>query len=456
MSVLVKALNNFTRNIYVYKNSENPVAGSEGIALTISSDIVTVYCDVAPSMASYVDGFQLYVNMGNGNYTTLGITEVTPGETGNGLKKAYSFTYNYEWLESSNYDICIVPKSTLQTGNTLNKASLYTTPSAIKNITTTEIGIAELESSTSQYLEYEINTTYVDGDKVLPNTKIYFKTISQPDEQGRAIVFDKYGSLPAGAEQPNLVLDEEEFTSTGISINKMPANSYMTMPNIEVYQPMPVLKYGEAPTPTNKCKVTFKAGVQTVGTVLVESGSKIPSGSIPEAPSVLGMEFNYWSLNGEEFDFNTLITEDIELDAVYKVATLTVTYKEGIETIATKEVAYGSTAPNISPLHPTNESGEEFIYWVGSNESEYDFSTPITEALTLTAKYVKGATDKWIMSLPNCFVGLASDIAELPIARVDNGTKALAISATSGEESAYIFHRGTLTWIKLQHYTVTI
>ena len=199
MSVLVKALNNFTRNVYVYKNSENPVAGSEGIELTSSSDIVTVYCDVAPSMASYVDGFQLYVNMGGGNYTTLSVTEETPGATGSGLKKAYSFADNFAWLESDNCDICIVPKSTLQTGNTLNKASLYSTPSAIKNITTTEIGIAELDSSTSQYLEYEINTTYVGGGKVLPNTKIYFKTISQPDGQGRAIVFDKYGSSPAGA-----------------------------------------------------------------------------------------------------------------------------------------------------------------------------------------------------------------------------------------------------------------
>lgn len=456
MSVLVKALNNYTRNIYVYKNSENPVAGSEGVQLTSSSDIVTVYCDVAPSMASYVDGFQFYVNMGDGNSSTLSATEETPGTAGSGLKKAYSFANNFAWIESDKLDICIVPKSTLQTGITLSKPSLYTTPSDIKNITTTEIGIAELDSSTSQYLEYEINTTYGHAGKVLPNTKIYFKTISQPDAQGRTIVFDKYGSSPAGVEQPNLVLDEEEFASTGISINKIPANSYMTMSNIEEYQPMPVLKYGEAPTPTNKYKVTFKAGEQTVGTVLVESGSKIPSGSIPVAPSVLGMEFNYWALNGEEFDFNTLITENIDLDAVYKVATLTVTYKEGEKTIATKEVNYGSTAPNISPLHPTNESGEEFIYWIGSNGSEYDFSTPITEALTLTAKYVKGATDKWIMSLPNCFVGLASDIAELPIARVDNGTKALAISATSGEESAYIFHRDTLTWIKLQHYAVNI
>ena len=456
MSVLVKALNNYTRNIYLYKNSDTPAAGNVGVELTSSADVVTVYCDVAPSMSSYVEEFELYVNMGDNNYTTLTPVEVTPGATGSGLKKAYSFASDYDWLESNNYDVCIVPKSSMETGYDLNRVNLYSTPSDIKAITTTEKGIVELDAGTSQYLEYELDSKYAYSTKVAQHAKIYFKTISQPDAQGRPIVFDTYGSAPAGVTQPNLVLDEAEFASTGISINKMPANSYMDMPEAEYgYSPMPVLKYGEAPTPTTTYDVTFKAGETTVDTVSVEENTAIPAASIPEAPSVTGMEFDYWALNGEEFDFDTLITEDIELDAVYKVATFTVTYKEGSKIIATEKVAYGKTAPNISPLHPTDVSGDEFVYWTLDNV-EYDFSTPVDNDITLYAYYAQGATDKWIMSLPNCFVGLKSDIDELPIARVENGTKALAISESEDEETAYIFHRASLTWIELQHYTVNL
>jgi hypothetical protein len=90
------------------------------------------------------------------------------------------------------------------------------------------------------------------------------------------------------------------------------------------------------------------------------------------------------------------------------------------------------------------------------NDAEFDFSTPITEDITLTAYYAQAGSSKWIMSLPNCFVGLKSDVADLPIAKVENGTKALAISSTEGEETAYIFHKASLTWIELQNYTVNI
>lgn len=208
--------------------------------------------------------------------------------------------------------------------------------------------------------------------------------------------------------------------------------------------------------PTVTHTVTFKAGETTVDTVTVTDGTAIPSAEIPTAPSVAGKEFDYWALDGEEFDFDTLITDDIELDAVYKDAEYTVTFKEGEETVKEVKVGYEDTVSYIDPTTMTDSDGKEFMFWADSNDKEFDFSTPITEDTTLTAYYAQAGSGKWLMSLPNCFVGLKSDVAELPIARVADGTKALALSANAGEEAAYMFNKATLTWIELQHYSVRI
>jgi hypothetical protein len=203
--------------------------------------------------------------------------------------------------------------------------------------------------------------------------------------------------------------------------------------------------------------VTFKNGLITVDTVEVEEGTSIPSADIPTVVPPTGMEFDYWvDEYNNQFNFSTLITEDITLYAKFKVITYTVTFKEGDTTIKTVKVAYNHTVSYIDPQHMTDASGKEFMYWVNSNSQKFDFSTPITEDTTLTAYYAQAGSSKWIMSLPNCFVGLKSDIDYLPIARVDDGTKALALSETAGEETAYIFHKASLTWIELQHYTVNI
>ena len=455
MSVLVKALNNYTRNIYLYKNSDTPASGNTGIELTSSADVVTVYCDVAPSMSSYVEEFELYVAIDEYDYTTLTPVEATPGATGSGLKKAYSFASDYDYLEANGYDVYIVPKSTLATGIDFNGLSLYTTPDAIKDITTKEQGVAELDVSTEQYLEYPIDFRFHYGAKVAEHTKIYFKTISQQDEQGRPILFDRYASAPAGVTQPNLFLDEAEFASTGISINKFPANTYIDMPDLEYgYSPSLLLKFGEAPT--TEYTVTFDSnGGSEVASQTVESGE---TATEPTAPTKAGADFVYWCSDEElttEYDFDTPVTADITLYAKWNNRQNTVTFKEGDETIATVKVDDLTTVKPIDPKHPVDANGDEFVYWT-LNNVEYDFSTPVDNDITLVAYYAQGATDKWIMSLPNCFVGLKSDIDELPIARVENGTKALAISESAGEETAYIFHRASLTWVELQHYSVNI
>jgi uncharacterized repeat protein (TIGR02543 family) len=182
-----------------------------------------------------------------------------------------------------------------------------------------------------------------------------------------------------------------------------------------------------------------------------------------KTPSKEGYTFDGWFIDEEFIQQATANTEipaeETGLNLYAKFGTVTsthtVTFKEGDETIATVQVDDAQRVMPIEPLHSTDASGNEFVYWA-LNNVEYDFTTPVESDITLVAVYAKAGSSKWIMSLPNCYVGLKSDVADLPKARVANGTKALAISANAGEETAYIFHKASLTWIELQHYTVNI
>ena len=103
-------------------------------------------------------------------------------------------------------------------------------------------------------------------------------------------------------------------------------------------------------------------------------------------PSKIGYTFKYWSIkeNGEEYEFSTKITEDINLYAVYEINKYTVTYiNEGTE--YHKETAeYGSVV--ISIQDPTKE-GYTFIGWYNENNEKVTHPITVTENITLHSKY---------------------------------------------------------------------
>ena len=103
-------------------------------------------------------------------------------------------------------------------------------------------------------------------------------------------------------------------------------------------------------------------------------------------PSKIGYTFKYWSLkeNGEEYEFSTKITKDINLYAVYEINKYTVTYiNEGVE--YHKETAfYGSVITSIQD--PTKE-GYTFIGWYNENNEKVTHPITVTENITLHSKY---------------------------------------------------------------------
>ena len=103
-------------------------------------------------------------------------------------------------------------------------------------------------------------------------------------------------------------------------------------------------------------------------------------------PSKIGYTFKYWSIkeNGEEYEFSTKITKDINLYAVYEINKYTVTYiNEGVE--YHKETAfYGSVITSIQD--PTKE-GYTFIGWYNENNEKVTHPITVTENITLHSKY---------------------------------------------------------------------
>ena len=108
-----------------------------------------------------------------------------------------------------------------------------------------------------------------------------------------------------------------------------------------------------------------------------------------ESQGKIGYTFKYWSTtqDGEEFDFNTLITEGITLYAVYNINEYNVNFiDQGNAYGDTQKVKYNKIAvkPETDPI----KEGYTFKYWsLDENGVAYDFNTKITKDTTLYSVY---------------------------------------------------------------------
>ena len=119
-----------------------------------------------------------------------------------------------------------------------------------------------------------------------------------------------------------------------------------------------------------KVTVTFDAdnGVLTGSASLsIKKGEKIDQSQIPTA-SKDKHAFRFWAKRGETtaFDFNTVITDNLELIAIYQADTFTITY-EGLKDSEThnNRTLYSSVTPTFTLQAPAfNREGYEFDSWL--------------------------------------------------------------------------------------------
>ena len=129
-----------------------------------------------------------------------------------------------------------------------------------------------------------------------------------------------------------------------------------------------------------------------------QGGSKVDSQTVshggtvtePTAPTYEGYTFGGWYTEAgctTEYDFTTTVTESLTLYAKWTLNTYTVTFdSQGGSKVDSQTVSHGGTV--TEPTAPTYE-GYTFGGWYteAGCTTEYDFTTAVTESLTLYAKW---------------------------------------------------------------------
>ena len=132
-------------------------------------------------------------------------------------------------------------------------------------------------------------------------------------------------------------------------------------------------------------EVTFNTeGGSFIESQTIEEGKTI---SVPSEPTKEGYNFLYWTFNDSKYDFDTLVTKDIELTAKWEKieenkVTYTVTFNtDGGSRINTRIIEDGKTV--TKPSNPTKE-GYTFVEWQFDGKT-YNFNAKVTENIILKA-----------------------------------------------------------------------
>lgn len=137
----------------------------------------------------------------------------------------------------------------------------------------------------------------------------------------------------------------------------------------------------------NVVTLNLNGGTGVDSKLLVESGEKIV-GIL--SPKLAGKTFNKWQHNGQDFDFNTQITEDIELSATYRDGNvLTFVYNDNGKT-SNKEVEYTAGKVTEKPQDP-EFTNHQFLGWFDEDGKEFTFGEELTKSVVLTAKWEQTA-----------------------------------------------------------------
>lgn len=152
-----------------------------------------------------------------------------------------------------------------------------------------------------------------------------------------------------------------------------------------------VAKWTEDPS-IKRYEVTFDT--DGAGTISKQRVIENELATEPKTPTKTGYKFLGWYLDDKSYDFKTKVTSNITLKAKWeKIIQYTVTFKKDNGTAdETKLVNSGEKVSK--PTNPTKD-GYKFVNWLYQNEP-FDFKTPITEDITLTAYYT--ALPKFIVT----------------------------------------------------------
>ncbi|MBT1164828.1 InlB B-repeat-containing protein [Bifidobacterium felsineum] len=195
--------------------------------------------------------------------------------------------------------------------------------------------------------------------------------------------------------------------------------------------------------------VSFDTGVkgETIPDQTVEDGAKVMK---PRDPTRDGYEFTGWLLDGKAYDFTRPVRSDLTLTAGWeqsKPRTHTVTFDTGVDGLTVSPQTVEDGAKAVKPADPKRD-GYEFTGWLLDGKP-YDFNTPVTADITLTAGWSKQG-----QSLDD-LKGLTPSVDGTPVDGFDptkSGSYTVPADATvswkgiPGDGWTWKHDKGTLVW----------
>lgn len=151
--------------------------------------------------------------------------------------------------------------------------------------------------------------------------------------------------------------------------------------------------------PTKKVKVlkeydiVFDSnGGSAIAAITIEEGGKIQP---PDAPTREGYIFVGWMLGDELYDFASDVTGDVTLKAVWEeklpdVIYYTITF-DSVDGTPVTPITVAENQTATAPISPVKE-GFTFVEWQ-LNGVTYDFATPVTGDITLTAVWLENVVE---------------------------------------------------------------
>ena len=248
-------------------------------------------------------------------------------------------------------------------------------------------------------------------------------TVSPDDATDKTVTWSSSAATIASVSTAGLV--------TGVKAGE--AKIYADAGDFRATCTVTVKSSGQA---TTTYVVTFDSnGGSAVAAQNVESGAKATK---PNDPTREGYTFLGWYNGDVAFDFNTPITANLILVAKWQqesIAKFTVTFNsDGGSAVESQQVESGAKA--TKPADPT-KSGYTFVGWY-NGEVAFDFNTPITADITLTAHWLAESVDVYQVKF-----GTKDAITLSPIEKDDDDAENMTLklkgtaSVKAGETIAF-------------------
>lgn len=147
-------------------------------------------------------------------------------------------------------------------------------------------------------------------------------------------------------------------------------------------------------------EVSFISDGEVIETIKVKKNSKV---SKLEPPIKEGYDFFRWYLDGEIYDFDTKVTKDITLVAMWNSKTndKSDTFKVIFDTNGGEQISFVSVRNGRKVEKPNDpvRSGYTFVEWQLDGKI-YDFNQVVTKDITLVAKWERQHIDNEMPSIP--------------------------------------------------------